>query len=163
MCRDHWKIELTVVESLRRSLITISESPKTTRVWILRECAIFRPMYTARVSALLLVFFSQTPGKINYLLSIRVIDDSPRTCHPWITCCNSIKEKQRSVLLSLPLRKFIVVETELPILSFNFLMWGKSEGVDWGSQDVIDPVFFTLFQSACHIISNCFELENFIN
>jgi hypothetical protein len=152
-----------VVESLRRSLITISESPITTRVWMLREFAIFRPMNTTRVCALLLVFFSQTPKKIYYLLSIRVIDDSPRTCHPWITCCNSIKEKQRSVLLSLPMRKVIVVETDLPVMSFNLLMRGKSDRCGRGSEDVFDPIFFTLFQSACHIISNCFECENFIN
>ena len=46
-----------VVEIPRSSLITISESPITVRAWMLLECAIWRPMYIARVFAILLVFF----------------------------------------------------------------------------------------------------------
>ena len=45
------------VESPRSSLINIPESPITVRAWILLECAIWRPMYIARVFAILLVFF----------------------------------------------------------------------------------------------------------
>jgi hypothetical protein len=54
---------VAVVESPRSSFITISESPITVRAWMLLECAIWRPMYTARVFALLLVFFLKPQEK----------------------------------------------------------------------------------------------------
>jgi hypothetical protein len=148
------------VESPRSSLITISESPITVRAWMLLECAIWRPMYTARVSSLLLVFFPKPQEKSTIFCPSESKMTPPTPVAPGLPTAAPSKNKVKW-LLSFPLRKVIVTETEFPVLSFDFSLQGKREGCGRGSHNVFDPIFFTLFQSAFHVISDFFGREDF--